>query len=143
MYARPLLTAAFVTTIGLSLAAQPQPAMSPAERTIVEHAQAHARRRGGAARTGGEHQQRHDEPRRACARSAQLFGAELEALGFKTRWVDGAAVKRAGHLVADHPGTGPRVLLIGHLDTVFEPDSPFQKFERVSPTSARGPACST
>ena len=66
----------------------------------------------------------------------RLFAAELETLGFKTRWVDGSAFKRAGHLVADHPGSGPRVLLIGHLDTVFEPDSPFQKFERLGPTSA-------
>ena len=34
----------------------------------------------------------------------KLFAAELEALGFTTRWVDGAAFKRAGHLVAEHPG---------------------------------------
>ena len=47
--------------------------------------------------------------------------------------------KRAGHLVADHPGAGPRILLIGHLDTVFEKDSPFQKFERVDDRTARGP----
>ena len=60
--------------------------------------------------------------------------AEFDALGFKTAWVDGAPFKRAGHLVAERPGTGPRILLIGHLDTVFEPDSPFQKFERVEPT---------
>ncbi len=65
--------------------------------------------------------------------------AELDALGFNTRWVDGAPFKRAGHLVADHPGTGPRILLIGHLDTVFEKDSPFQKFERVDERTARGP----
>ncbi len=64
---------------------------------------------------------------------------EFDALGFKTDWVDGASFGRAGHLVADHPGTGPRILLIGHLDTVFEPDSPFQKFERLSATSAKGP----
>lgn len=64
---------------------------------------------------------------------------EFEALGFRTEWVDGTPFGRAGHLVAEHPGTGPRILLIGHLDTVFEPDSPFQKFERVSPTEARGP----
>ncbi len=67
------------------------------------------------------------------------FRAELDALGFKTEWVDGAPFERAGHLVADHPGTGPRILLIGHLDTVFEPPSPFQKFERISPAAARGP----
>ena len=64
---------------------------------------------------------------------------EFDALGFKTEWVDGASFERAGHLVADHPGVGPRILLIGHLDTVFEPDSPFQKFERLSPTAAKGP----
>jgi glutamate carboxypeptidase len=68
-----------------------------------------------------------------------LFAAELEALGFKTRWVDGAAFKRAGHLIAEHPGKGRRFLLIGHLDTVFEPDSPFQKFERIGETQAKGP----
>ena len=68
-----------------------------------------------------------------------VFAAELERLGFKSRWVDGAAFKRAGHLVAEHRGTGPRMLLIGHLDTVFEKDSPFQKLERVDERTARGP----
>jgi glutamate carboxypeptidase len=69
----------------------------------------------------------------------RVFAAELDRLGFQTRWVDGAAFKRAGHLVADHPGSGPRILLIGHLDTVFEKDSPFQKFERLNDREARGP----
>ena len=41
------------------------------------------------------------------------------------------------------PGTGPRILLIGHLDTVFEKDSPFQKFERVDDRPRAGPASST
>jgi glutamate carboxypeptidase len=63
----------------------------------------------------------------------------LDKLGFKTQWVDGAPFKRAGHLVAEHPGPGPKILLIGHLDTVFEADSPFQRFERVDATHARGP----
>jgi glutamate carboxypeptidase len=67
------------------------------------------------------------------------FRAELDALGFATRWVDGAGFKRAGHLVAERNGRGPRLLLIGHLDTVFEPRSPFQQFERLSDTTARGP----
>ena len=69
----------------------------------------------------------------------RVFAAELDRLGFQTRWVDGAAFKRAGHLVAEHRRTGPRMLLIGHLDTVFEKDSPFQKFERVDDRTARGP----
>jgi len=67
------------------------------------------------------------------------FRAELDALGFSTKWVDGAGFKRAGHLVAERNGRGPRILLIGHLDTVFEPRSPFQKFERLTDSTARGP----
>ena len=57
---------------------------------------------------------------------------EFEALGFTTRWVPMAGVGRAGHLIATHkgrPGT-TRMLLIGHLDTVFEPNSPFQTARR-------------
>jgi glutamate carboxypeptidase len=64
---------------------------------------------------------------------------EFDALGFTTRWMDGAAFNRAGHLVAEHPGPGPKILLIGHLDTVFEPTSPFQKFEMRADSMAGGP----
>jgi glutamate carboxypeptidase len=69
----------------------------------------------------------------------KLFAAELEGLGFATRWVAGAPFGRAGHLVAERARPGKRFLLIGHLDTVFEADSPFQKFERVNERQARGP----
>ena len=69
----------------------------------------------------------------------RLFQAELDGLGFRTRWIDGASFERAGHLVADHPGAGPRIVLSGHLDTVFERDSPFQTFQRLHRTAARGP----
>ena len=69
----------------------------------------------------------------------QLFRAEFDALGFKTQWVDGASWDRAGHLIATHEGPAPKLLLIGHLDTVFEQDSPFQKFERIDKDHARGP----
>jgi len=67
-----------------------------------------------------------------------LFRAEFDALGFETEWVDGAPWDRAGHLVARRNGTGPRLLLIGHLDTVFEPSSPFQAFAREG-DRAQGP----
>ena len=62
-------------------------------------------------------------------RVGQAFADEFAAIGFETRWVDGAPFKRAGHLVAEHKAAGPKILLIGHLDTVFEKDSPFQKVE--------------
>jgi glutamate carboxypeptidase len=70
-----------------------------------------------------------------------VFRAQLDGLGFRTRWVDGSSFGRAGHLVAERPGprASLRVLLIGHLDTVFEEDSPFQRFERVEGGRARGP----
>jgi glutamate carboxypeptidase len=68
-----------------------------------------------------------------------ILGAELRLIGFETRWVDGRPFGRAGHLVAHRAGVGRRFLLIGHLDTVFEADSPFQRFERLSDAEARGP----
>jgi glutamate carboxypeptidase len=59
-----------------------------------------------------------------------MVRAELEPLGFAVRWVDMTETGRAGHLVATHEGQGRNILLIGHLDTVFEIDSPFQTFQR-------------
>lgn len=59
-----------------------------------------------------------------------MVRSELEPLGFEVRWIDMAETGRAGHLVATHPGSGQNVLLIGHLDTVFETGDPFQRFER-------------
>lgn len=72
----------------------------------------------------------------------RILSDELAALGLEVEWADGAGFERAGHLVARHlpaNATGPHLLLIGHLDTVFEPDSPFQRFERTSDTTATGP----
>lgn len=71
----------------------------------------------------------------------RILRAQFDSLGFTTRWVDGAPFHRAGHLVATRRGknAGPHVLLIGHLDTVFESDSPFQEFELLADSMARGP----
>ena len=65
----------------------------------------------------------------------------FEAIGFDVRWEDGSAFGRAGHLVAElrGGGEGPKILLIGHLDTVFEPSSPFQEFRRLENDRASGP----
>jgi len=61
----------------------------------------------------------------------KVLEGEFRALGFETRWIPMDSVKRAPSLVAEHNGNrGKRVMLIGHMDTVFEPSSPFQKFER-------------
>jgi len=70
----------------------------------------------------------------------RMFAAELEALGFRTRWVDmPESMQRAGHLLATREGKrGKRLLLLGHLDTVFEKQSPFQAWERRG-ARVRGP----
>ena len=62
----------------------------------------------------------------------KMLRSELEPLGFKVEWLDMKAAGRAGHIVARYKGNGggKRMLLIAHLDTVFEPDSPFQRWER-------------
>ncbi len=69
-----------------------------------------------------------------------VLDAELRELGFKAEWIEQPPeVQRAGHLFAHRAGDrGAKVLLIGHLDTVFEPDDPFQRFERLG-SLAKGP----
>jgi glutamate carboxypeptidase len=61
-----------------------------------------------------------------------MMRAELEPLGFKVDWLDMAKAGRSGHLVAKKAGNkaSKKLLLIAHLDTVFEADSPFQTFVR-------------
>ncbi|MEO7240957.1 MAG: M20/M25/M40 family metallo-hydrolase, partial [Sphingomicrobium sp.] len=60
----------------------------------------------------------------------EMLRGELAPLGFTVEWLDMAAANRAGHIVARHKGRGQKLLLIGHLDTVFELDSPFQRWTR-------------
>jgi glutamate carboxypeptidase len=62
---------------------------------------------------------------------AEVFEKEFADLGFKTTWIPMKEVHRAGHLFAEIKGTsGKKLLLIGHLDTVFEKDSAFALFQR-------------
>ena len=68
-----------------------------------------------------------------------IFKTKLDALGFQTKWVDGKAWGRSGHLVAEHKGKGKTMLLIGHLDTVFELTSPFQSFKMINDSTMSGP----
>ncbi len=66
---------------------------------------------------------------------------KFDALGMETAWLDGSSFNRAGHLYAEQKGKAgtPTFLLIGHLDTVFEPSSPFQTFKMVDDKIASGP----
>ena len=72
-------------------------------------------------------------------RVGAVFEREFKALGFTTQWIDGAGFNRAGHLVASRGTRGPRILLIGHLDTVFAEDSPFQTMQLSGPRAGSGP----
>ena len=70
-----------------------------------------------------------------------VFQEAFEELEFTTRWIDmPAEMNRAGHLFAEISGNkGKKILLIGHLDTVFEENSPFQKFEKINDSIAHAP----
>ena len=71
------------------------------------------------------------------------FAKEFQALGFETTWIPmPAEMKRAGHFFAEHKAkkksknTGKTILLIGHLDTVFEGEG--QKWSIVDDSTAKG-----
>lgn len=69
-----------------------------------------------------------------------LYAKELEALGFTIEWITlPDSLKRAGHLVAYRRGKkGKKLFLIGHLDTVFEPDMPFTPYTKLNDSTATG-----
>ena len=74
-----------------------------------------------------------------------LFAKEFEKAGFATEWVSMPdSIKRAGHLVASRrpaaakSSQGKRLFLIGHLDTVFEPDMPANPFTMLNDSTATG-----
>ena len=69
-----------------------------------------------------------------------VFGKAFEDIGFKSSWHDMSQVNRSGHLFAEKSGNkGKKLLLIGHLDTVFEENSPFQEFKMVNDSIAHAP----
>ena len=70
-----------------------------------------------------------------------VFRSAFQEIGFQTQWIDmPTEMNRAGHLFASINGDkGKKLLLIGHLDTVFEKNSPFQTFERINDSMAYGP----
>ena len=68
------------------------------------------------------------------------FDNAFTNIGFNTAWYDMSQVNRSGHLFAENEGRkGKKLLLIGHLDTVFEADSPFQEFKMLNDSMAQAP----
>lgn len=77
---------------------------------------------------------------------AAIFSRELRELGFSISTLPGDVIEMpscpgsdytidvADHVLATRPGNSARLLLMGHLDTVFPPDSPFQEFRREGDT---------
>lgn len=129
----PAMTSRFLYALGaLSLLSTPAAAMlSPAEQVMVHTIDSEQGRttamlqrwvdqNSGTMNLAGVEAVRH------------MVEPEFQQLGFKTQWIDMRAAGRAGHLVARHDGSrrGKRLLLIAHLDTVFELDSSFQHWVR-------------
>lgn len=74
----------------------------------------------------------------------QLFQAQLQELGLTTQWIDGRSFGRAGHLLATHlsgnsDNQGIKILMIGHLDTVFAKTDKFQTFQAQDKRYIKGP----
>ncbi len=61
-------------------------------------------------------------------------------IGFSTEWINMPdSMKRAGHLVASIKGNkGKKLFLIGHLDTVFEPDMPANPYRKINDSTVTG-----
>lgn len=130
--------AATLTAMPAPLAAQ---SLSRTERQIVERARAN---RDGAVRLLEETVNISSGSLNVAGVRAvgDVFKRELEAIGFTVRWAElPPAMGRAGHLIAERAPRrrsrrpGRRLLLIGHLDTVFEGEN--QRFVR-DDTVARG-----
>ncbi len=72
------------------------------------------------------------------------FSKAFESIGMESTWIDmPEEMNRAGHLFVRTPKVaspkGKKLLLIGHLDTVFEENSPFQSFQRINDSLAHAP----
>ncbi|MEN9600107.1 MAG: hypothetical protein RL596_2428 [Bacteroidota bacterium] len=70
----------------------------------------------------------------------ELYATELKKLGFAIEWIVlPDSLKRAPHLVATRKGKkGKKLFLIGHLDTVFEPDMPPNPYKQLTDSTATG-----
>jgi glutamate carboxypeptidase len=137
----PALLAAFAFTA----AAQTSQPLSPQEKTIVSTIDANQQASNALLEklvdiNSGTHNLQ------GVRDVAKIMEAQFTSLGFHVDWVPMDSIQRAGDLVATHPcpqpgQCGKRMLLIGHMDTVFEKTSPFQKYS-VQGNIATGPGTS-
>jgi glutamate carboxypeptidase len=72
--------------------------------------------------------------------TGDVLRAEFDKIRFRTEWINMPdSVKRAGHLVASIKGRkGKKLFLIGHLDTVFEPDMPANPYRKINDSTVTG-----
>ncbi len=70
----------------------------------------------------------------------KLLGDAFQQAGFQTTWVAlPDSLRRAGHLAASRQGSkGKKLFLIGHLDTVFEPDMPANPYRKINDSTVTG-----
>jgi glutamate carboxypeptidase len=137
-FAFPLLAVSFSSV----LFAQTTPILSPSEKAVVAYIDANEQTSNALLEklvniNSGTHDL---EGVRAVG---EVMQQQLTDLGFKVQWIPMQQVDRAGLLVAEHPcpepkKCGKRILLIGHMDTVFEKSSPFQSYS-VNGNIATGP----
>ena len=144
MIARTLRLAALASVLSTAAPAQERPALSPEARRIAAYVDAHGAEAVALLERTININSGTLNP--AGVRAVyDVLAPELQRLGFEVRYAAlPAAMGRGGHLVATHrprngQARGKKLLLIGHLDTVFEKDSPFQRFERLNDSIARGP----
>ncbi|HEX4037554.1 MAG TPA: M20/M25/M40 family metallo-hydrolase [Acidobacteriaceae bacterium] len=147
MRIHPLVVSALAVAVGaaasLPAAGQSAAPLSPQQKAIVAYIDAHEQESNALLEklvniNSGTHNL---EGVRAVG---QIMMAQFRDLGFQVRWIPMDEVERAGVLVAEHAcpagaeKCGKRILLIGHMDTVFEKTSPFQTYT-VSGHIATGP----
>jgi glutamate carboxypeptidase len=73
-------------------------------------------------------------------KTGEVLRKEFNRIGFTTEWISlPDSLKRAGHLVASIKGRkGKKIFLIGHLDTVFEPDMEPNPYKTLNDSTATG-----
>jgi glutamate carboxypeptidase len=128
-----ILAALVCAAAGLSASAQSAELLTSQQKAIVAYIDAHEQESNALLEklvdiNSGTHNL---EGVRAVG---QILMAQFRNLGFQVQWIPMDEVQRAGVLVAEHKcpagpdQCGKRMLLIGHMDTVFEKTSPFQKY---------------